>query len=198
MRCVYGRAFEQRYTDLLPHIPVNASVVDLCAGDAYLYRHYLRERGCSYHGLDYSRHFVRRGRERGIRMDTFDVHHDPIPVADIVLMQASLYQFMDHAQTVLGRMLASARQTVIVTEAVVSLSDSKNPLVAAFARRVTTPAGAPKGYTGNRYTRATLDALFREFPSFVESFPIAGGREWAGVFRGTWTPSSPASAAAGP
>ena len=191
MRCVYGRNFERRYTDLLPHVPEGVSVVDLCAGAAYLYRRYLSTMGVSYHGLDYSRHFVERGRARGVRMDEFDVHRDPIPEADVVMMQASLYQFMDHAPALIRRMLAAARRKVIITEAIVSLSDSRNPLLASFARRVTTPAGAPQGYTGSRFTRESLDALFRAFPSFVESFAIAGGRELAGVFRGSQGEQAP-------
>ena len=184
MWSVYGRSFEKRYTDLLPLIPRGASVVDLCAGDAYFYRRYLKPLGTEYHGLDESPRFVRRGRARGVEMQQFDVRTGTVPVADVVMMQASLYHFLEAAPAVIGRMLASARERVIVTEAVVSLSDSPNPIVARFARWATTPAGAPRDYTGNRYTRESLDAVFRTFPSFVESFPIAGGREVAGVFRG--------------
>lgn len=94
MRMLYGRNFRARYEALAAEIPPHAQVIDLCAGDAYLYRHYLRKKGVNYLGLELSPQFVAAGQAQGVALQEFNVWKDKIPAAEVVIMQASLYQFL--------------------------------------------------------------------------------------------------------
>jgi hypothetical protein len=85
---------------------------------------------------------------------------------------------------VVDRMLAAARQNVLLTEPVRNLADSENPLVAWLARKLTNPG------TGDQPNRFDV-GLFKEFldhyraaQRVVDSYPIAGDRERLCILRG--------------
>jgi len=94
MRILYGRNFHARYRALAEEIPPRATVVDLCAGDCYLYRKFLRAQAVDYLGLDQSPALVRAAQQAGVQARQFNVWRDEIPPTGIVVMQASLYQFL--------------------------------------------------------------------------------------------------------
>src|SRR5205823_4786501 len=99
----------------------------------------------------------------------------PLPPADSVVMQASLYQFLPDAAPVVRRMLQAARERVIIAEPIRNLSDSRLPILAAFAGR---QADAGLGARARRFNEQTLDAFFEGLslrPS--RTFLIPGGRE---------------------
>ena len=96
MRLLHGRNFRHRYELLAAEIPEASSVTELCAGDAWLYLHYLKQKHVRYLGLDVSPYFVKAARERGVDFKLHDLTKEPIPAADIVILQASLYQFYHH------------------------------------------------------------------------------------------------------
>ncbi len=91
MRLLYGRHFGERYAAIAEYIPIGTSVVDVCAGDCYLYRKHLHRKSIRYLGLDASVRLVRWARRRGIEAREFNLWIDDVPGGDIVLMQASLY-----------------------------------------------------------------------------------------------------------
>jgi hypothetical protein len=183
MRVLYHGHFEERYRQIADQIPEGSSVVDLCAGDSLLYLRHLRHRGVRYIGLDISPRLVRWAQRHGVDAREFNLRRDPIPPADLILIQASLYQFLPDAAGIVRRMLSAARRSVIVSEPVHNLSSSSNRLVAGISRRLTTPDDA-EGYTGERFDREGLMTLLRSTGTIERSFPIAGGRELMVILRG--------------
>ena len=184
MRVLYGRHFEARYIAVADEIPAQSKVVDVCAGDCYLYVRYLCRRSVTYTGLDVSPQLVRWARTRGVSARQFDAWTDPIPVADVVVMQASLYQFLPSARDIVGRMLAAGRDKVIISEPVWNLSESHHPVLAAASRYLTDPRSARGHYVGQRFDRQSLTELFQSFDAFQRSFTVPGGKDIVGVFAG--------------
>ena len=176
MRLIYGAGFGARYQALSDLIPDGADVFEACAGDAYLYEHHLKARGVQYRAGELNEGFVAHARARGIAMQRFDLCRDAVPEADIVLLHASLYQFMPDHAAVVSRLLAAARQTLIISEPVRNLSSSPNPLIRWLARRSADPGS---GHKAQRFDEASLDAFFQEHYAgrIVRHQLIPGGRE---------------------
>lgn len=174
MRVLYGRHYSARYRAIAEHIPQGATVLDVCCGPAVLYSRYLRKKQVTYTGLDLQERFVKKLPAQGAQGKVWDLREDtPLPSADIVIMQASLYHFLPDPAPVLDRMLAAANDHVIIAEPVRNMAQSNVRIVAALGRRMTDPGS---GEQASRFTEATLD-------TFLESSPvrqtqlIAGGRE---------------------
>ncbi len=184
MRVLYGRHFAARYRALASEIPEGSSVVDLCAGDCYLYRQHLCAKSVKYLGLDLSPAFVRAAQKHGVNARVFNVWQDEIPRADIVLMQASLYQFLPRAEEIVAKMLAAARRKVIIAEPVRNLSDSRLAWLAKLSQILTHPTKEDSSYSGERFREESLAQVFKTFPAFQKFFFIPGGREMVGIFRG--------------
>jgi SAM-dependent methyltransferase len=181
MVLLYGRHYAARYRAVADLVPRGASVLELCCGPGILFDRYLRRKGCDYLGLDINRGFIDRIQRRGGRAQIWDLHADtPLPRADIVVMQASLYHFLPDPAPVVDRMRAAAGRSVIIAEPVRNLSDSRIPVLSALARRHTDPG---VGQAPLRFSEATLDAFLgsRE-PGPSRSFLIPGGREKIYVF----------------
>jgi SAM-dependent methyltransferase len=181
MRVLYGRHFGARYAAIADLIPAACSVVDLCAGDCFLYSRYLATKQVNYLGLDISDEMVAFARSRGIPARRFDVRTDRVPAADVIVMQASLYQFLPDAASILRKLFAAAADRVIVAEPVRNLSSSSNAVVAALGRRLTRPSG--DGYTAERFDSSSFAELCRTLPNLERLTPIAGGREIVALFR---------------
>jgi SAM-dependent methyltransferase len=176
MRALYGRHYPERYRAVARLIPDGSSVLDVCCGPAFLFERFLRSRDVAYTGLDLNPRFARRVERLGGRGLVADLSLDePLPLADVVVMQAGLYQFLPDAGGVVRRMTEAARVFVIVAEPVRNLATSGLPVLSAIARRAT---DAGLGARPSRFTEATLDALFAALPlKPVRSFLIPGGRE---------------------
>ncbi len=183
MRLLHAGHFNSRYEVIAEEVPQGASVVELCAGDAFLYRHFLRQKSVTYIGLDNSPSFVEAGRKQGIDMRPFDVHRDPIPAADVILIQASIHIFHTEAELIIRRMIDAARVKALVTDPIRNLSSSPNPVIATAARLLTKPFGARRDHSF-RYNQETLAALFAKFPELERTKFDSSGREMTGVFRG--------------
>jgi SAM-dependent methyltransferase len=181
MMALYGRYYSARYGAIADLVPAGASVLDLCCGPGVLFDRYLRHKGVDYTGLDVNAGFVARINRRGGRGQVWDLRgDDPLPGADVVIMQASLYHFLPDPVSVVGRMLRAARARVIIAEPIRNLADSGWPLLAAIARRGTDPG---HGEQALRFNERTLDAFLGGLatpPS--RSFLIPGGREKIYVF----------------
>lgn len=176
IRALYGRHYTARYRAVAELIPAGASVVDLCCGPATLYTRYLRQKSVDYTGLDRNDRFVAMLTKAGGQGKVWNLTADtPLPEADYLLMQASLYHFLPEATPVLDRMLSAARKQVIIAEPVRNMASSDNRLLAAVGQRFT---NAGDGVQSHRFTETTLDNFFRPYKSrVVRQELIAGGRE---------------------
>jgi SAM-dependent methyltransferase len=177
MRALYMRHYAARTRVVAEAVPPGASVLELCCGPGKLYLTALRGRTSGYIGLDVNEGFVAGLRRRGIdaRRRDLSVAGVPLPSADVVIMQASLYHFLPHAQEIVDRMLAAARDRVIIAEPVRNLASSKLPIVGALGRRAANPG---VGDHADRFTEATLQQLMDGYGErIVRTFAIPGGRE---------------------
>jgi SAM-dependent methyltransferase len=182
MRVLYGRHYAARDAAVAAHVPDGASVLELCCGPARLYLRELRGRIGSYVALDASATFVDRLRRRGVDARLADVATAPLPVADVVVMQASLYQFLPDAEIMLRRMRAAARRSVIVAEPVRNLASSR---FGALARLGAGGAATARGAQPQRFDAGSLRALMAGFgEAVVFDAPAPGGREHVYVLRG--------------
>lgn len=190
MQVLYGRYFDARYQAVADEIPAGASVVDVCAGNGYLYLKYLRFKNVRYLGLDISPQLVHWAQRHGVRMQRSNVWADEIPIGDIIVMQASLYQFIPQADQILRKMLLAARDRVIVAEPIRNLSSSRNPLFSIVGRRLTVPARNAERYHAQRFDYRSLMQLFESIDSFERARLLPGGREVIGIFKGQFTQAS--------
>ena len=176
MLALYGRHYFARYRAIADLIPPGASILDLCCGPAVLYHRYLRHKRVAYTGLDINRKFAARLNARGARGRVWDVGQEaPLPAADYVVMQASLYHFLPDAKRVVDLMLRAARRQAIVAEPVHNFASSQLPLLAWLGRRFTDPG---VGEQAARFTEQSLDRLFAAYQTRVSAaFLIPGGRE---------------------
>lgn len=182
MRGLYGRHFEDRYRAIAARIPTGAEVIDVCAGDAYLYLAHLRHKSVTYVAVDASPQLVAWARTRGVDARLIDVWNGDLPQGDSVIMQASLYQFLPHADRMVGKLLAAARWQVIIAEPVRNIADSANPVLALIGKRFTRPSGGQ--YAAQRFNRESFTALCDSFPELQNLSDLPGGREMLAVFRG--------------
>ena len=177
MRALYGRHYAERMRAVADQVPAGASLLELCCGPATMYRRYLRERAGTYIGLDVNARFVARLRQAGIDAREFDLS-DPalqLPGADVAIIQASLYHFLPDAGPIVDRMLAAARELVIVSEPVRNLASSDLPLVGRLGKRAADPG---VGGHEQRFSEPTLDQLMERYRERTRtSFLIPGGRE---------------------
>ncbi len=183
MRALYGRHYGARLRSVADRVPPGASVLELCCGPGTLYRRHLRQRAGAYVGLDVNQGFVDRLRAQGVDARLVDLAGEqPLPRADVVIMQASLYHFLPGASAVLDRMLAAARQRVIVAEPVRNVASSQLSIVASLGRRGTDPG---VGGHAQRFTEESLGDLMERYRERVqETFLIPGGREKVYVLAG--------------
>jgi SAM-dependent methyltransferase len=183
MRALYGRHYGDRLRAVADEVPESATVLELCCGPGTLYSRFLRERVRGYTGLDVNERFVARLRQRGVDARVFDLGRcsEALPRADVVLIQASLYHFLPHAEEIVDRMLDAADQRVVVSEPVRNLASSKNVVIGMLGRRAADP-GVRGG--ASRFTEETLDALMSRYRELVQvERLIPGGREKLFVLR---------------
>jgi SAM-dependent methyltransferase len=176
IRVLYGRHYAARYRTIAELIPPGSSVLELCCGPGVLHARHLRPKGVEYTGLDINCLFLARVNRHGGRGLIWDLHSDrPLPPADSVIMQGSLYQFLPDPTPVVRRMLRAARERVIIAEPIRNLANSRLPLLAALAGRQT---DAGLGARPRRFTETALDDFFIVLGSRPSRwFLIPGGRE---------------------
>lgn len=176
MRLLYGKGYENRYEEVVRWIPPGSSVYEACAGDCRLYLRYLRPLGIDYRAGDFNSRFVEHGRRHGIAIDLLDLRKDRVPLADVVILQASLYQFLPDAGEILTRLAASAKKRLVLVEPVRNLASSKNPVVAWLGKL---GAGTKDQTHAGRFTEKTISALMAETfgNRVVHAQLIAEGRE---------------------
>ena len=183
MVLLYGRHYASRYLAIAELIPSGSSVLDLCCGPAFLYHRYLREKSVHYTGLDLNAKFIDQLIRWGGCGKVWDLRsEEPLPSADYVIMQASLYHFLPDASSVVNRMLQAAQKRVIIAEPVRNLATSNSRLLSLLGRLSTNPGS---GRQHLRFNEASLADFFAAYSSnVVQCFPIAGGREQVYVLDG--------------
>jgi len=176
MFALYGRHYAARFRAMSDLVPDNSTVLELCCGPGVLYRRHLRARGIRYHGIDINPRFVDAVNRLGATAHLADLSQTtPLPPADFVIMQASLYHFLPEPGPVVDRMLVAAKKSVIFAEPVRNLSTAGIPLLSRLARRHTDPGS---GSHEHRFTEESLDDFMKRYADRIEkSFPIPGGRE---------------------
>lgn len=178
MRVLYGRHYGDRMRAVAEQVPDGASVLELCCGPGTLYMRYLRGRTSGYIGIDVNPRFVEQLTRRGVdarRLDLASSAGDPLPPADVAILQASLYHFLPAPERIVDRMLAAARDRVIVSEPIRNLASSQKPLVGRIGRRAADPG---TGGHAQRFTEETLEDLMARYRERIQrSFLIPGGRE---------------------
>lgn len=178
MRTLYGRAYNERFRSVEGMIKAGSSVVDVCCGPSTLYHKFLKAKGVHYIGLDINRNFVQRLRNEGGTGHIWDLSESrPLPRADYVVMQGSLYHFLPEPAGVIDRMIAAARKQVLIAEPIKNLAGSQNSFLAVIAGKLTDPG---TGIQPNRFSGAQLDETMEPYRirgHDVQSRLIAGGRE---------------------
>jgi SAM-dependent methyltransferase len=177
MRALYGRHYDARMAAVAEQVPQGSSVLELCCGPGTLYLRHLRPRVNGYVGLDFNSGFVEKLRAEGIDARQVDLARasEPWPEADVVIMQASLYHFLPDAGPIVEKMLASARDRVVISEPIRNLASSSSPIISRLGRRFTDPG---VGGNARRFTEETLDQLMAAYRERVlAAFAIPGGRE---------------------
>jgi len=183
MRLLYGRHYGARHRAIAELVAPHSTVLELCCGPGTLYLGHLRDRVDGYLGLDLNERFVQRLRARGVAAERWDLAADrPLPVADFVLKQASLYHFLPEPRPVVDRMRAAARREVVISEPVRNLATSRVAPVARLAARGTSPGDR---HHAERFTDASLEALMAGYGEAVRrSLLLPGGRERVYVLAG--------------
>jgi hypothetical protein len=184
MRLLYGRFFEVRFSCISDQIPNGVSVVDVCAGNVYLYSKYLKMKAVQYLSLDNSPEFINWANKYNVNAQIFDLRNDPLPRGDFVVMMASLYQFLPEARVIIKKLIESACDKVIISEPVSNLSSSQIGFIARLAHLLSIPYNVSPYYSGVRFTQTSLVELFNSFTEYERSFSIPGGREIVGIFKG--------------
>ncbi len=160
MRVLHWGEFEARYSAVSEHVPAGASVADLCCGDAALASRLPQAK--SYIGLDANERFVAHAKSQGLDARLWDARTMPIPEADVVVIQSSLYQFHPDDAELLQRAFASANHRLVIAEPVVNWATHGRPWQKFLARRMTRVSGRKFEF---RHDEATLEALVRTLPS---------------------------------
>lgn len=176
MLLLYGRHYPARYRAIAELIPPGSNVLDLCCGPALLYQRYLQKKSIRYTGLDLNSKFIDRLNRQGGCGKIWDLRSEqPLPTADYVIMQASLYHFLPDPSTIVNRMLQAARKQVIIAEPIRNLATSNSKILSWLGRLSTNPGS---GEQHLRFDEASLADFFSAYSAnIVRSFPIAGGRE---------------------
>ena len=175
-RVLYGSHYADRMRAVAGEVPAGASVLELCCGPGTMYLRHLRARAGSYVGVDVNPRFVERLRRRGVDARQLDLTgSEPLPSADVVILQASLYHFLPDAERIIDRMLSAAGDRVVVSEPVRNLASSRLPLVGRIGRRAADPG---VGGHAQRFTEESLGVLMGRYRErILRAFPIPGGRE---------------------
>ena len=185
MKVLYGpKGYQDRYEAMRPWIPNNARVCDVCCGPGTLYKKLSPFVKIHYIGVDLNPGFASSVKALGGQFIQHDVlEQSPLPRADVVIMQASLYHFLpdtDRVHTVIRKLFEAATQRVIIAEPVKNLSDSDNPMIAWMAKRAANPGN---GHASYRFNLSSLETVLTPFQSSItHQATIASGREKLYVF----------------
>ncbi len=175
MAVVYRRHWHEHYQAVAQWVPEEKEVLDVCCADGALAA-YLPASN-HYHGLDYSPALVQAGQRRGRDVQQFDLRSGILPEADIVCIQVSLFQFYPETAGILAKLYAAARERLIVSESVFSLTQSRWKWIADIVGHGTQMPGMKDHRF--RFSPETLAKLFEPYQDKLRHHgPVCGGRDW--------------------
>lgn len=178
MRVLYGRGYDDRFTALADLIPEGSSALDVCCGPGTLFHRYLRQKRVRYTGLDINAGFVERLSASGAGAFLWNLHEArPLPRAQYVIMQASLYHFLPDAAPVVDRMMRAAEKQVLIAEPIRNVASSRMAALTLLAGKLSDPG---TGGQPHRFDEERLDSLMEPFKRrglVRQARLIAGGRE---------------------
>jgi SAM-dependent methyltransferase len=160
MRALHRGRHRDRYSVVARLVPAGSTVADLCCGTGGLARHLRHAQ--SYAGFDINERFVMHARARGIDAHVWNALQMPVPQADVIVLQASLYQFHPDEELLLRNALAAARHRVIVAEPISTWTRGGRRWQRSLAMRMTRVQGRTYPF---RHTVETLSALVDKLPS---------------------------------
>ncbi len=178
MTLVYRSHRRERFEAVSRWIPEGAEVLDVCCGDGTLSK-YLQS-SVGYKGLDQSTAFVSAAQNQGRPVEQFDLTQDKLPRAQIVVCQVSLFQFYPNIEAVLSQLFEAAEQRLIISESVLSLTQSRWSWIASIVAWGTDPNGMSNNHF--RFNPESLKELFAPYDKhLVDSQEVCGGRDWVYV-----------------
>ena len=152
MMLYYGKEYSKRYLVIVKEVG-NMEVLDVCCGDCKL-SNYVKK----YKGIDFNEEFVKSARKKGLDVAKIDIAKGNIPKSECIVMQDSLYQFIPNHEKLIKKLLRQSKK-VIISEAGITLGQSKNPIISAIAKKLTTTSRPNK----ERFTKKELHKLFKKF-----------------------------------
>jgi SAM-dependent methyltransferase len=179
---LYRQSASERYREVAELLVEYSSVLDVCCGPAHL-ASYL-DKNQQYLGLDISDVFVSFAKRRGIPVQRYNLWKEELPIGeyDVIVLQASLYQFAPKQTDVIDKMIASAKKAVLVTEPIRNLSQSRWKWISSLSRKLTRPEGGGL-YLGERFNKESMQELIQPYKSKVSFVKeIAKSRELAVLF----------------
>jgi hypothetical protein len=170
---MYGKYYLQRYKSIAEKIPNGTTVTDVCSGDSFLYQQFLRGKN-KYTGVDINP--LIPDNSHGAKIIKMDVVNNPIPKAEYVVIQGSLYQFIPNQKQIVDKMLQSATKKVIIAEPIINLANSNYKFLSSLSKYSVNPGTGP---TPNRFTKKSLHLFFiKNYKNIIEKMcPIVGGRD---------------------
>jgi SAM-dependent methyltransferase len=175
MAIVYRRHWHEHYQAVAQWIPGDKDVLDVCCGDGSLAAYLPASQ--AYRGLDFSPALVAEGQRLGRDVREFDLRTGTLPQADIVCIQVSLFQFHPDTPEILAKLYASARERLIVSESVFSLTQSRWKWIADFVGHGTEMPGMQDHRF--RFSPETLAQIFQPYQEKIRYHgPVCGGRDW--------------------
>ena len=165
MKLRFKKYFNERYEAINELIPAGSSVVDVCCGDSFLYS-FLKNKKIEYLGLDFNPSFIKNSIKQGINVKLFNIYEDPIPPADFVVIQASLYQFIPNHQKLLHKLYNSANKYLIITETIDSYGSSNNKFISFVGKILNNPGD---GIKKERFTYLTFKKAIEPFKNKIEN-----------------------------
>ncbi len=160
MRLAYRSEYRERYALLADEVARPSRVLEVCCGDLVL-QAALERRGLlrSYHGLEINPGMLALASKRSIHVEAVDIRTTRVmPTAEVVIMQASLYQFHSIAESLLNSLWNAAERQLIIAEPVRNLSGSANGVVRRVGQLMSQTEDGPQRF---RYTEQTLLDLYR-------------------------------------
>ncbi len=178
MSMVYHVHRRERFAEVARWVPEGVELLDVCCGDGTLAA-YLPG-SVAYRGLDLSEAFVSAAQLRGRNVKPFNLMQEPLPRAQVVVCQVSLFQFHPRVDEILSRLFEAASERLIISESVKSFSQSQWPLLSSFVAWGTCVDGLNDGRF--RFNPNTLQALFAPYARHLRHVAeVCGGRDWVYV-----------------
>lgn len=180
VRLLFRRDYAGRYEAISSLIESNSSVLDVCCGDSKLY-FYLKSKNVDYLGLDMNPTFGKVSKRKGIKAKVFDLYKDDPPKTDVIVIHASLYQFIPNHSAILQKLYNAAKKYLIVAEPVRSYTQSKWKVVSLLGRVLNNPGD---GMKIQRFTIETFKEAMEPFrDKVVLEFMIRGNIEYVFVVK---------------